>query len=192
MKKYAAFVIVPLFFSLIGCAFIDYLTQAPDKITETWQTVIISGIGTFRVPEEWNIEQQDGILYITDKPLDDNDYSIYLVGVVTTVDAGIRMETKHSRPHEIFEGVEKVGVRSSPFWSRKGAGLSLNEYTINGITEERYLIDLHNFGSGVRNDFEMLAWNQDFVGGYIAEQIVRTFAPAGDYFDSPNVGRLVS
>ena len=79
MKKLIICVISLLYLSLSSCTFVDNFIDLPDKITESWQTINISGVGSFRVPLEWNVEQQDGVLYITDKPLEDSDYIIYIV-----------------------------------------------------------------------------------------------------------------
>jgi|GEM_PF-2297507 len=192
-KRLIVLAIVPLILSLSNCTFIDYLEGVPDKIADSWQTVSISGVGTFRVPTEWSVEQQDGNLYITDNPLEDGDYMIYLVGAVSRVESGAKVETKYAQPHELFEGVERGDILLSPGWSN-GARLYLIEYLVNGIKEEHHLITLVNLSGVKSNDLELLVWNRDAVDEYRAEQIARTFVANRVHFDNPNlvVGELES
>jgi len=167
------------------------LLQLPDRITKDWQTVTIAGIGSFRVPSEWNVEEQNGVLYITDRPMADGDYTIYLVGTIRLIfRTGMDLaDSSLPAPHEFIEGAEKGETLLSPGFSN-GARLFLVEYNINGIKEELHLIKFDIIRAG-RNDFELLAWNRDVVDDYIAKQIALTFSSRHADFDNPNVGQLV-
>lgn len=43
------------------------------------QIINIEGLGSFKVPNSWIYTEEDGIVYFTDKPIDDEDCSIYLI-----------------------------------------------------------------------------------------------------------------
>ena len=183
MKRIIIFVAILLLLSLPGCGFVSNFLDWPDKITESWQTITISGVGSFRVPTEWSVEQQDDILYITDKPLRDGGYTIYLVGT---------MQGAEVAPHEVFEGVEKGSILLSPGFDN-GSRLYSVEYLVNGETEELHLITFLNIGyvGNEGNTFELLVWNRDVVDDYLAEQIAKTFKTNRSDFDNPNVGQII-
>ena len=101
MKKIIVSVSVILFFMTTGCELISNLLDLPDDSTKFWQTVSVDGIGSFKVPVEWSIERQNEVLYITDTPQDNEDYEIYLVGVLRND----KVEAQYTHPHELFDGV---------------------------------------------------------------------------------------
>jgi len=47
-----------------------------------WQTVTVHSVGTFQVPGEWIVTQYNNVLWLTDKPIDEEEYVIYFVGVI--------------------------------------------------------------------------------------------------------------
>jgi len=132
---------------------INILSGAPDRITESWQTVTIGGLGTFQVPTEWNIEEEDGILFITDRPRADGGYTIYIIGAGDNVDIPL---------HTLFEGVERGDQLRSMGFSN-GGGVRVFEYTVNGTVQEHHIISFNNFGGGLRRDYWMFVWNREVV-----------------------------
>ena len=46
-----------------------------------WKSVQIAEDGVFSVPKEWIVTQSDNLIYITDKPIDEN-YTILLTGMI--------------------------------------------------------------------------------------------------------------
>ena len=180
MKRIIFFAITLLLLLLAGCSFIRSLADLPDKSTESWQTVSISGVGSFRVPTEWFVEQQDEILYITDKPRDNEGYKIYLVGI-----AWLNVtESEHIHPHELLNGVEK----GAPVPGRVGeekridgiysncASVSLIEYTVNGEKEEHYLIDCPKIKGTTVAKLQLLVWDRTVVDEKLTSEIAKTFS----------------
>ena len=177
MKKVLILTIAPVFL-LAGCVG----RPAPDRVTEEWQTLNITGIGSFRVPSEWNVEEdEDGVLYLTDMPRADGDYTIHMVGA----SSGIGFQL-----HELFDGVERGELLRS--WSRSWLAdldgiVSLWEYTVNGVIQEHYSITLDN---SPRYNYRLFGWDREAVNEWIADQIARTVAMTHADYDNPNIGRL--
>jgi len=182
MKK--LLIIIITMFLLSGCALIDSLVSAPDRVTKDWQPIDIYGLGTFRLPTEWYVENQDGILYITDKPRENGNYKIYIVGLSNRIGFPV---------HEIFEGIERGETIRAIGSSTRPADLLFVEYIVNGFKQEHYVINFNNGRSHERQvTYSMLVWNREVVDDWHAEQIMWTFSSTRDDFDvdSPNVGLL--
>ena len=176
MMKKVFITIIPMLLLLASCNFIRNLADLPDKSTESWQTVFVSGVGSFRVPIEWNVEQEDGVMYSTNNPRDDEEHTIYLIGTICTD------ERKYTQPHELLDGVEKgkaifsniTGVYSN------SAYISLFEYAVNGIKKECYLIKYSRtlwYDKKIvgHNLLELLVWDQDAVDEKTISEIAKTF-----------------
>ena len=129
----------------------------PSEETKSWQTVVMKGVGTIRVPKEWNVERQDDVLYITDKPLEYQDHTVYLAGI-----------------NKLHEGVEKKERLRSDSYSN-GALLKLIEYHVNGKKEEHYLITFFNDYGSTMTIFDLFVWDRDSVDEKIASEIAKTF-----------------
>jgi len=163
--------------------------SAPDRITESWQGVNINGIATFKVPTEWNVEEHNGIVFITDKPMADGGYTIYIVGASHR--AGLPL-------HTLFEGIEGGNLLHSRLFRRSlftfDATLGLHEYTINGVVQEHHMISIDSFRAGQRFSFGMFVWSRDVVTEWYAEQIAKTLIPSREFvdFDDPTLGQLES
>jgi len=184
LKRLIAITIFSLLLPLNSCTlpFLDFLLDKPDEITEYWQTVTINGFGNFKVPAEWNIEQQEGVLYITDKPLTDDDYAIYLIGTIRGADL---------EPHEFFDEIERGKTLLSPSFNGR-ASLLLIEYIVNGIEEEHHLIKFYNLRGTESDVIELFVWNRNVVDEYLAEQITRTYKVNLEDFENANIGELMS
>ena len=185
MKKILSILgIIILSLSLVVLAayvLLNALSSAPDRITESWQTITIGGLGAFRIPAEWNVEDDDGILFITDRPRAEGDYEIYIVAAILGMD---------SQLHEVFDGAERGDLLRSIGFSNGGT-VRVFDDRINGIPQERRVISFNNFGGGMRHDYWMYIVNCEVVDQWHAEQIARTYRSNRDDFDNPNVGRLI-
>ena len=74
MKKAFFVLLLIIIFSIVlfGCSIRYAVWQ--------WQSVSISNVGTFRVPRDWVVAQNNNVVYITDRPIDEKGYKIYLIG----------------------------------------------------------------------------------------------------------------
>ena len=179
MKKLLV-IMISIAFLLTGCLG----RPAPDKITEQWQTLTITGIGSFRVPAEWYVEEDDyGILFLTNKPRSDRDYTIHMVGARSGISFPL---------YELFDGVKSGELLRS--WSSSwlfdlDGIVSLQEYTVNGVRQEHYSILLSN---SQRYSYTLFGWNREIVNEWLADQIARTVAMFRADYEHPNIGRLES
>ena len=157
--------IVSLFFVVaVGTFFAVFGSDMPAWVTREWQRVYIPAFGLrrlpVRVPTEWNVEEEDGILYITDKPRAYGDYTIYIVG------ASGRNGLPHAL-HEVFEGIERGDVLRVISSGTGFAFVYFVEYTVNGVQQVHYEIILQNY--------TMFVLNPEVVDEWHADQIRRTF-----------------
>jgi hypothetical protein len=167
-KKIVAFLCILL---LSSCGF-RHLLDLPDPITETWQIVYVNDVGSFRIPIEWYAEQEDKILYITDKPRKHEGYSIILIGVTHpdgTVFKGI---------NELFDNVE-IGNRLWDIVFANSSSLRVFECGIDKENENHLVIEMPRieggFDSGLHHRFYLLALNQDAIDEHLASEIAKTF-----------------
>ena len=179
--------IIFAFFVLAALIRFILFSGMPDRATRDWQDVNITGIATFKVPAEWNVEEHDGILFITDRPMAYGNYTIYIVGATH--------KTEHPL-YTLFGEVERGRLIRSRGFSRHifihGAVTSLNEYTVNGAVQEHYIIRLNNFRAGRPFSFRMFVWDNEVVNTWYAEQIARTLIFPRIYvdLDDPILGQL--
>jgi len=147
---------------IAGHGLVRNLTDAPSRQTRHWQTVYIDNFGNFRIPAEWYVEWQDGVVYITDRPRESQNYTLYLVG-------------SESPPHMLFEGmIQGDFIRGGIF--SNSAHWNLFEYDVNGTKEEYHSITFWAWSSGANPDrFELLALDGDVVNQSIVIDIARTF-----------------
>ena len=189
-KLFTTFAILYIGFAIfvfVACILFILFSGMPARATRSWQDVNINGIASFKIPEEWNVEEHDGILFITDRPMKDGDYTIYIVGASHKIEIPL---------YALFEGVERGNLIRSQSFSRlifiHGAILSLDEYTVNGVAQEHYTIRFDNSREGQWFGFRVFIWNNDVVNDWYAEQIARTFIWPRNYVDlsDPTFGRL--
>ena len=168
---------------LAGFVLVFILSSPPARVTRSWQTVTIAGIGTFRVPMQWNVEEEDGILYITDRSRIDSNYTIYIVGTSCRVETPL---------HTLFESVEEGDhIRSMGFGIGSSITVRLIEYTVNGVVQEHRVISFSRLKEGEWRNYRMFVWNREVVDSWHVEQIARTFRMNRVDFNHPNFGRLV-
>jgi len=51
------------------------------KSISHWQTIYFENIASFKVPEYWYVAYNDNFVYITDKPIDEEEHEILIIGV---------------------------------------------------------------------------------------------------------------
>lgn len=117
---------------------------------KNWKVVTIEDVGTFRAPQEWMINYNEDIIYLTDKPFEDNDKKIYLAGSTWIIG-----ECSHNfPPYKLFDNVELLRRIKDVNYSNS-AGYRLEEYNISGDIEKRYTI--HFWNSNKAADF--IVWD---------------------------------
>ncbi|MDR2182824.1 MAG: hypothetical protein LBE55_01485 [Clostridiales bacterium] len=172
MKKWQLALIVSLSAILsiilllsLGIFQINIAIGAPGRITRNWQTVYVEGgtVGRLSVPAEWYVEWDDDVVYMTDRPREEGDYTLYAVGTIHSWEGGNR------QPHELLNGVEKGDLLSLRTYSA-GGRISLYEFEIGEEIMERYSILVWNLRDP---RFTLLIWD-DGIDNHIADQIART------------------
>lgn len=139
MKKLNVLIIIfliPLVL-FVGCS---------DKY-ENWQSISIPGVGVFKVPQEWVVTQKNNMVYITDKPIKEEGYKTYLLGIKGD-------DGKYIPHYDFFENVEYIDTIEDVNYSNS-ATYWLGQYKINGNIEEKYV--LHFYSTNQIIDF--LAWD---------------------------------
>lgn len=66
-----------------------------------WQKIPLGEYWEFSIPNEWVVTQNNNIIYITDKPKDEKDYTTYLIGMI-----GVRYHSEDflSFLSELYDG----------------------------------------------------------------------------------------
>lgn len=139
MKKLIKIILFAFVLSIV-------LTACSNKCADQ-KIVEISGVGTLKVPNDWIVTHKENILYITDQPINEEGYRIYLLG-----DEGDN--GKNISPYELFEGVEYVGNVKGVNYSNSAAYF-LQEYNISGNISRKYIIHLYSSKKTVN----LIAWD---------------------------------
>jgi hypothetical protein len=154
IKKFAK-IIVPCFVFVLIITFIlifisspyyDALKNRRDilKTISDWQTISFSNKTEFKLPNDWVVAQNDNIFYITDKPMLENDYTIYLIGIINA----------RRNSEEFVMLISKVynGVAEYSHWGGHSARLSDNvfynkyvEYVIDGSKVTVNMLNYFNY-----------------------------------------------
>ena len=153
MKQIKLVILFSFIFSTIltGCPSIinrlfDY--SYAKKYTD-WQIVSISGVGSFRLPSDWIVTQRENVVYITDRPLEEEVYKIYLIG-------GRRGGGEYIRYNDFFDNIDIKyieTVRGTGY--SNSAQYSITKFNINGNIEEKYDLYFHNSDKTI----DLLAWD---------------------------------
>ena len=142
------------------CYVLSKLLAIPNVITLTWQTVVVEDVCTFRVPAWWVVDQQDGTIYMTDRPRSEEGYKTYIVGTVWSEAA----DFPYREPHELLSGVVKGEYQNDGSGYSNSASYLLYEYFDNGERIERYLINFHHqYIIEGRVSINLLVWNQGLL-----------------------------
>jgi len=105
-----------------------------------WQIINIPNIGSFKVPQEWNVSYENYAYHITDIPKDEEDLNIYILGRMPSD----HKNNKYLPKHELFENVEYTGnfIRGKGLSNSTFFGQEV--YKINGFEEIKYFIDFNS------------------------------------------------
>jgi len=109
---------------------------------------------TFRVPEDWIVVQEDNIIHITDKPMEEDDYKYYLVGIIT-YEWGNDTELFK----ELFEEIVSVKYVQSYRHGRLDKRSYVSEFNSNGNLTEKHLIEFIFNESGEIRRVVLVAWD---------------------------------
>ena len=110
-----------------------------------WKGVTLLGVGTFKVPQDWIVTQQDDVVYLTDKPLDSEDYKTYLVGEIGEIWSMSSNGTRDrfDDTYELFGNVQvKSGETISSVTLSNSAAYGQREFVVDGNGVTKYFIML--------------------------------------------------
>lgn len=120
-----------------------------------WQTVYVQNVGHFKVPGDWVVTQTDNAVYMTDRPMTEQNYFVYLAGGMSDeLDNSVHI-TKDICYDEIhYDGF----VFNECFFG--GACYSLDRYIYSGQTFEKYSLrfDPYLLPPGAISDLHLFAW----------------------------------
>ena len=104
-----------------------------------WQRVTVQGVGYISVPGHWVVTIQDDVIYMTDKPLDEQGYTIYSLGVIYDKGETVeRDETLYSILGDFtYISTYQYMQYDADIWSR-------DTFEIDGIEVERFVIQLED------------------------------------------------
>ena len=145
---------------------------------EGWQTVTILNAGTFQVSGDWVFTQQDNVIWLTDKPIDEEGYIIYFLGVIDY------SYSPSSSPYTINRTINSVISEISSFpsageyvnggyYGNSLRSWSLSTYVINGEKTSKYSVSL-----GFDPLIYMISWDNAVDSATIME-IVKSFVYEG-------------
>lgn len=165
-KKAILVVMIALAIVLLGYflfQFVYYgLADMPAKYTDSWKTIDIEGSWSFKIPEEWQVEKQNGILHITNNSVNEQGNVLYLIGATLT--------SQSRELHELLGEVEKGDDISGVVYSN-GAHMSLVEYYTDNKKEEHYVLSV----TMPNARFELIVWSMGDADEELIRQIAKTF-----------------
>jgi len=136
-----------------------------------WQSISISGIGTFKVPEKWIITQMENVIYITDRPIDNEEYKIILFGVIRT--ESDRKNDYDFFNYKLFESVVHIETIDYGVVYSNNARYWVEKYKINGHSEKKYILLFFNSN----RDINLIVWDNQIKKNTIIK-IVKSFTTA--------------
>ena len=182
MKKIIIIVLL-IFVSSIIVA-VHKLMDLPNPIGYFgWQSVSMAGTVTFKVPQDWIVTYGEKVIFITDRPMEEEGYKIYFAGVIeesdpydyevvsitehdkyTTVAYGIKNKEEidgkwlyYYSGHDFFKDVQYIeSVKSAVF--SNSAYYGIKKYKIDGNIEEKYYLEF-SIGDGSDVSIELLSWD---------------------------------
>lgn len=105
---------------------------------EAWKEVEVPNIGSLKIPQELEYNENGDIIIFSDKKISDSsEYNIYLIGIICNQDQ-IDSLYKH-----IDENVKYEKLISSETLSNS-AIIGENEYLINGETSHKFFLDIYS------------------------------------------------
>jgi hypothetical protein len=141
-----------------------------------WQKVSIKGVGTFKIPRDWIVTQKNKSIFITDKPIEENGYKIYLAGVIIyKYDNNLKKDEINGKwlyyySNDIFfKNVQFIESTPSMVFSNS-TYVGINKYNINENIKEIYYLDLRIKNGAI----EFLSWD-NMISEDILIEIAKTF-----------------
>ena len=156
-----------------------------------WQTVTVQNVGSFQVPGDWVVTQYDNVIWLTDKPINEEGFIIYFAGFVYHPKEGVypqniftstfnnlspnQLGSFAAQPFGFFsfslarEQAFKDGYPSSGYSYDNGGWWSLSTYYIDDNALKLYAIGV----SGTSSVY-MVAWDGT-VNGEIVRKITASF-----------------
>ena len=131
-----------------------------------WQDVLVPMVGKFKVPPDWVVTQTEDTVYITDKPIDEEGYKIYLIGAIYPRNDNVVF------PYELFENTRKIKDGPGTGYSN-GAFYGQEEYIINGKKETKYILDV-GYNTRGRKSLSFIAWD-DIIDEKTLSRIAYSF-----------------
>jgi len=146
--------------------------QAGRNNLTPWQLVTVEDVGSFYVPGNWVITQQGDVIYMTDKPIDEEGYITYFAGVV--YDKGQTTE-RDDTLHDMLGAYTYLSSHyylaepnyGPKIWSR-------DTFKIDGVVVERFVIELED-----NRCLYMIAWD-GVTSVTIVRRMVISFSPWED------------
>jgi hypothetical protein len=153
--------------------FINSINMSIDKTRQPgkyygWQVVSFTEENAFRLPEEWVITRKDGNIYATDKPMSEEGFKYFVVGIAV-IDEWDNDEVV-SHLNKLFDDVKYI---KSGDWGRGG---SLGErwrkehYIINGVETVKNQIKFYHDGTKRKENITLVIWD-DSLDDEIIERI---------------------
>ena len=146
LGKVTIITVVSVAFLFLGFKILDSVFPEWFVNYSGWQTVSVPGVGKFKIPCEWIVTQTEDVVYITDKPIDAEEYKIYLVGTLT----GGKLFVA---PYALFDNVQEIDEISCTGLSN-GARYGQYEYLVNNKKETKYFLDV-----GYEKTLYFIAWD---------------------------------
>ena len=107
-----------------------------------WQEIELSGVGTCKIPQEWVYHEDEGIVYITDKNMDESsEYQVYLMGAIYENRQGVSFSQLLSQ----LQGkeIEFLEPISSEVFSNS-ATVGNAKYLVDGQSCEMIFLELYS------------------------------------------------
>lgn len=108
-----------------------------------WKEVKIEGIGTFKVPKDWALQQRGNVIWFSDYSDNKMTDNVYLKGVIIE----FYKTNENNDAEEFYSNIKHSRAISGEGFSNS-AEYGIDEYIINGKIEEKYSIEL---GSSEKN-----------------------------------------
>lgn len=108
-----------------------------------WQTVSIKNCGKIKVPGEWEVTEKDGFVFLTDKPLSEENYKIHIAQVAIEYD--VYSEVSKTEENPFFQDMGMKYVKEiSEEKITDNTTLFKNIYSIDEEEQDFFLLIAEN------------------------------------------------
>ena len=105
---------------------------------EKWKEIDVPNVGSLKIPQEWEYNENGDIIYFSDKKISDSsEYNIYFIGIICN-QGQIEPLYKHIDKNMKYEKLISSETLSN------SAIIGKNEYLINGKTSQKFFLDLYS------------------------------------------------